>query len=155
MFGSKRNDEDAPPDTSVETLIGQGTEVQGDIHFTGGLHIDGAVRGKIMADADKSAMLSVSETGKVSGDVRVSHIVLNGEVEGDVYASKKITLSPKARVNGNVYYKLIEMNGGAMVNGQLVYQGEGAVEALTHQKKAEEKIDIDPEDLELPSGQAL
>lgn len=128
MFGIKNDhiDDAPPPDTSVETLVGQGTEIQGDIHFTGGLHVDGTVKGKIMADSDKSAVLSVSETGKVEGDVRVSHVVLNGTVEGDVYATKKITLSPKARVNGNVYYKLMEMNAGAMVNGQMLYQGEGA-----------------------------
>lgn len=95
MLGRKRDDVETPPDTSVETLIGQGTEIQGDVHFAGGLHIDGTVKGKIMADSDKSAVLSISESGKVEGDVRVSHVMLNGVVEGDVYAGKKITLSPR------------------------------------------------------------
>ncbi len=60
--------------------------------------------------------------------------MLNGTIIGDVYAAQRITLSSKARVSGNVYYKLIEMTSGATVNGQLVYQGETPMPAaLTHQ----------------------
>lgn len=114
------------PTTSVDTLVGRQSEITGDVRFAGGLHVDGKVKGKVMADSDKNAVLSISESGVIEGDIRVPHVVLNGMVEGDVYASQRITLSAKARVTGNVYYKLIEMASGAMVNGQLVYDGEGA-----------------------------
>jgi cytoskeletal protein CcmA (bactofilin family) len=118
----------------VDTLIGRQTELHGDVHFSGGLHVDGKIKGKIVADDDKSTVLSVSETGHIEGDVRVSHVVLNGTIIGDVYAAQRITLSSKARVSGNVYYKLIEMTSGATVNGQLVYQGDQPMPAaLTHQ----------------------
>jgi cytoskeletal protein CcmA (bactofilin family) len=121
------------PANSVDTLIGRQTEMKGDVHFSGGLHVDGRIKGKIIADADKSAVLSVSESGYIEGDVRVSHVVLNGTIVGDVYASQRITLSSKARVSGNVYYRLIEMTSGATVNGQLVYQGDNKVDALAHE----------------------
>ena len=122
----------------MDTLIGRQTELHGDVHFSGGLHVDGKINGKIIADDDKSTVLSVSETGQIEGDVRVSHVVLNGTIIGDVYAAQRITLSSKARVSGNVYYKLIEMTSGATVNGQLVYQGETPMPpaALTHQASA-------------------
>lgn len=122
MFGNEKMEERR--ETAVDTLIGRMTEVHGDIRFSGGLHLDGKVKGKIMADSDKASTLSVSESGKVEGNVRVPHVVLNGVVEGDVYASKKITLSAKAKVTGNVYYKVIEMTSGATINGQLVHQDE-------------------------------
>lgn len=132
MWGNdKERGEDAPQSrptkasNTVDTLVGRQSELTGDVRFAGGLHVDGKVKGKVMADSDKNAVLSVSETGTVEGDVRVPHVVLNGTVEGDVHASQRITLSAKARVNGNVYYKLIEMTSGAVVNGQLVYDGEG------------------------------
>lgn len=115
-----------PAKATVETLIGRQSEITGDVRFTGGLHVDGKIKGKVSADSDKNAVLSVSESGVVEGDVRVPHVVLNGTVEGDVHAAQRLTLSAKARVNGNVYYKLIEMTSGAMINGQLVYEGEGA-----------------------------
>lgn len=119
---------------SVDTLVGRQTELQGDIRFSGGLHIDGTVKGKIMADSDKNATLSISETGRIEGDVRVPNLVLNGTIEGDVHVTQRITLSAHARVNGDVYYKVIEMNSGAMVNGQLVHESSDQIQALTHEE---------------------
>ncbi|HUP91399.1 MAG TPA: polymer-forming cytoskeletal protein [Solimonas sp.] len=110
----------------MDTLIGRQTEILGDVHFSGGLHVDGKVKGKVIANTDKPASLSVSETGVIEGDVRVPNIVLNGAVSGDVHASEKLTLAPKARVTGNVYYKLVEMEGGALVNGQMLHEAHGA-----------------------------
>lgn len=108
--------------TGVDTLIGRQTEILGDIRFAGGLHIDGKVKGKVLTSGEKTSSLSVSESGAIEGDVRVPNIVLNGTVIGDVYATEKITLAAKARVTGNVYYRIIEMEGGAQVNGQLVHE---------------------------------
>lgn len=122
MFGSNSSKNSGA--TSVDTLIGRQTEILGDVRFSGGLHVDGKIKGKVIANSDKAASLSVSESGTVEGDVRVPNIVLNGSVCGDVHASEKITLAAKARVTGNVYYKIIEMEGGASVNGQLVHEAE-------------------------------
>lgn len=126
MFNSKSSPSSPPPPPrntgSVETLIGRQTEITGDVRFTGGLHVDGRVHGNVAASADKSAHLSISENGAVEGEVRVPVIVLNGAVVGDVYASEKVTLGAKARVTGNVFYKVIEMVSGAQVNGQLVHE---------------------------------
>lgn len=138
MWKSDGKDEVSRPGKAagtVDTLIGRQSEVTGDVRFAGGLHVDGRIKGKVTAESDKNAVLSVSESGSVEGDVRVPHVVLNGTVEGDVYASQRLTLSAKAKVNGNVYYKLIEMSSGAMINGQMVYEGEGAddkVAAIPH-----------------------
>jgi len=141
MFGGS-NPKSSNATTSVDTLVGRQTEVLGDVRFTGGLHVDGKVKGKVLAGGDKAASLSVSDTGVVEGDVRVPNIVLNGTVTGDVHASEKITLAAKARVTGNVYYKILEMEGGATVNGQLVHEGEaGARTALPAPAKTEDKVD--------------
>ena len=94
--------------------------------------MDGVVKGKVLSNEDQSATLSISEEGRVEGDVRVPHLILNGTIEGDVHATQRIVLSPKARVNGNVFYRLLEMSGGATVNGQLVHESAGEVLALPH-----------------------
>ena len=106
----------------IDTLIGQHTEISGDLCFSGGLHIDGAVKGNVIA-GDQDAVLMLSEHGRIEGDVRVSNVVLNGAVTGDVHATGRIELAAKARVKGNVYYNLIEMAMGAEVNGNLVHRG--------------------------------
>jgi cytoskeletal protein CcmA (bactofilin family) len=120
MFTSRNKNK---RNSQISTLIGSGTELHGDVHFRDGLHIDGVVKGNVIANGDNS-MLTMSEQGRIEGEVRVHNLVLNGRVDGDVYASQHIELAPAARVNGNVYYNLIEMAMGAEVNGNLVHKVE-------------------------------
>jgi cytoskeletal protein CcmA (bactofilin family) len=105
------------------TLIAPHTEVIGDVRFSNQLYVSGRVTGNVLADNDK-ATLVITEEGCVSGEVRVPNIVINGVVEGDVFAGHKVELAPKAKVRGNLYYKLIEMQLGALVDGQLVHDLE-------------------------------
>jgi cytoskeletal protein CcmA (bactofilin family) len=120
--------------TSVDTLIGRQTEILGDVRFSGGLHIDGRVKGTVIASGEKSATLSISEAGVIEGDVKVPVIVLNGTVNGDVWATERLTLAAKARVVGNVYYKVLQMEPGALINGQLVHSETGAPPALADER---------------------
>ncbi len=107
--------------TRIDTLIGQHSEVLGDIKFSGGLHIDGTIKGNVIAENDNRSMVSLSERGTIEGEVIVPYIVINGVVIGDVHGGEHVELSTKARVTGNVYYNLIEMAIGAEVNGKLVH----------------------------------
>jgi cytoskeletal protein CcmA (bactofilin family) len=108
----------------IATVIGTGTSIKGDVTFSGGLHIDGGIKGNVIAEPDGQSALTLSEKGAIEGDVRVPNIILNGTVIGDVYASERVELAPNARVTGTVYYKLLEMAMGAEVNGQLVHAEE-------------------------------
>jgi cytoskeletal protein CcmA (bactofilin family) len=103
------------------TLIAAHTEVVGDIRFEDQLFINGRVDGNLVADDAGQATVVVSEEGCVVGEIRGPNVVINGRVEGNVYATAKLELAAKAQVQGNVYYKLIEMQLGAMVDGQLVH----------------------------------
>lgn len=103
------------------TLIAAHTEVSGDVHFVNQLYINGHIKGNVTADADGEATVVVSADGSVTGEIRVPNVVVNGRVEGNVYATKRMELAQNAEVKGNVYYKLIEMQLGAMVDGQLVH----------------------------------
>ncbi|SEA40401.1 bactofilin family protein [Microbulbifer marinus] len=102
------------------TLIARQTEVSGDLHFRGNLVIEGKVRGNVSAHSDSDARLQIVDGGTVEGEIRVPHVVINGNVQGDVYAARHLELATKAMVEGNVHYKLIEMVKGAQVNGSLV-----------------------------------
>lgn len=130
MF-SKKKSESKGKRAKIDTLIGQNSEVHGDVVFSGGLHVDGVIKGNVSAEADSSSVLSVSERGMIEGEVRVPNIVLNGKVRGDVHAAEHVELAEMARVTGNVYYKLIEMMRGAEVNGNLVHQETPTPKAKT------------------------
>lgn len=130
MLGGKKSHSVA----KIETLIGQNTKVLGNVCFSGGLHVDGGVKGNVLSESDSSAVLTLSENGKVEGEVRVPHVILNGEVRGNVYATERLVLASKAKVVGNVHYKVMEMAIGAEVNGNLVHitdeAGETAVDDM-------------------------
>ncbi|NCF24177.1 MAG: cell shape determination protein CcmA [Gammaproteobacteria bacterium] len=121
--------------TVVDTLVGANTRISGDLHFSGGCHVDGTVNGSVTADPDSKSALSISEEGNIEGGVTVPYVVLNGIVRGDVFANQRVELGPTARVIGNVYYNLIEMAIGAEINGKLVHQPEGQVPLLEQTAK--------------------
>jgi cytoskeletal protein CcmA (bactofilin family) len=106
----------------IDTLIGAGTRIIGDVHFSGGFHVDGHVKGNVDAPPDSGATLSVSDGGVVEGAVAVPNVVLNGTVKGDILAHDRVELGATARVSGNVYYGLIEMEMGAEINGKLIHE---------------------------------
>jgi len=107
----------------INSLIGTNTEVNGDVIFNGGLHIDGKVKGNVISH-DDSAVLTLSDQGVIEGEVKVPNVILNGRVIGNVYSFEHIELASHASVTGNVYYDLLEMAMGAEVNGSLVHQKE-------------------------------
>ena len=127
----------------ITTVIGRDTELQGDLRFHGGLHVDGSIKGDISGMSDEEAALILSETGKVEGDVRVANVVLNGTIIGDVYAAERAELAPQARVTGTLYYRLLEMAMGAEVNGQLVRMGEEETRMLSYDGKDRGAVDVD------------
>ena len=129
-----------PVSAKVHTLVGGDTEIRGDVIFDGGLFIDGAVIGNVEAKAGTASILNLSDQGSVEGQVRVPHIILNGTVIGDVYASERIELAAKARVTGNVYYNLIEMAIGAEINGQMVHEAEARNPVLSMPKTSTKKV---------------
>lgn len=114
MFGSKSK-------STIDSLIGLSTRIEGDLHFKGGLRIDGQVRGNVTADPSLASMLVISEHAVIEGEVRAAHIVVNGQITGPVYSYELLELQPKARITGDVNYKALEMHGGALVSGKLTH----------------------------------
>jgi cytoskeletal protein CcmA (bactofilin family) len=108
----------------IDSLIGTGSTINGNVQFTGGLRIDGCVIGNIKAVGDKPGTLVLSEMAKIEGEIDVGHIVINGTVAGPVRASDYLELLPKARVTGDVSYKTIEIHVGAVIMGRMIHEGE-------------------------------
>ncbi|HEV2268147.1 MAG TPA: polymer-forming cytoskeletal protein [Steroidobacteraceae bacterium] len=104
----------------IDTLIARSVRVNGEVEFAGGLHLDGQVVGGVRADPQAPASLSVSDTGSIEGPVEVTDLVLHGTVRGDIVARGRVVLGASARVEGNVYYGIIEMTLGAQISGKLV-----------------------------------
>ena len=121
----KRN-KNSPPQKRIDSLIGAGTVVDGDISFSGGLRIDGQVRGNVTAANGDPCTLVVSEHARVDGEIRVSHVVINGTVNGPVTADDYLELQANARIMGDVSYRQVEMHVGAVVQGRLNHAEPGS-----------------------------
>jgi cytoskeletal protein CcmA (bactofilin family) len=117
MF-SKRH---SKPQNRIDSLIGAGTRIEGDLHFSGGLRVDGEINGNVIAAQDKPSTLVVSEHAQVNGEINVTHLVVNGLVAGSVCASEYLELQSKAKVTGDVHYKTLEIQLGAIVAGRLIH----------------------------------
>lgn len=132
MFGNKSN----KPQNRIDCLIGAGTMIEGNITFSGGLRVDGHVRGNVMAVDGKPGTLVLSEQAQIEGEIRVSHVVINGTVVGPVHAAEYVELQSKANVTGDVYYKTLEMHLGAVIQGRLVYQDDAKSDKIVQLKPA-------------------
>jgi cytoskeletal protein CcmA (bactofilin family) len=120
----------------IDSLIGAGTTIEGNITFVGGLRVDGHVKGNVKATGNKPGTLVISELAKVEGEIDVAHVVVNGTVAGPVRATEYVELLPKARVTGDVAYKSIEVHVGAIVMGQLVYENPQKSDKIVEFKPA-------------------
>jgi cytoskeletal protein CcmA (bactofilin family) len=119
MFGRRKQ-----VSTRIDTLLGKTAKLDGDLEFSGGLHLDGRVNGNVRSNAEDGGALSVSESGFIEGNVEVTNIVMNGTVNGDMHARDRLVLGGSARVNGNVHYGVIEMAPGAVITGKLIPIGK-------------------------------
>jgi cytoskeletal protein CcmA (bactofilin family) len=113
------------PQNRIDTLIGASARIDGSILFSGGLRVDGEVNGNIVAEPGKSSTLVLSEQARVTGEVNVTHLVVNGAVTGPVRASEYMELQPKARITGDVEYKTMEIHLGATISGKLTHMAAG------------------------------
>ncbi|ROU04526.1 bactofilin family protein [Lysobacter enzymogenes] len=110
----------------VDTMIGSHVVIRGDLQFSGGLYIEGRIIGKLIAVDGQPASLTLAENGSIEGEVRAPVVVINGSLQGDVYASERIELAAKARVEGNVHYKVVEMTAGSQLTGRLIHADAAA-----------------------------
>jgi cytoskeletal protein CcmA (bactofilin family) len=120
----------------IDTLIGKNSRIDGDLRYKGGLHVDGEIRGNVHAEEGSDSMLSLSQHGTIRGEVKVPVQMINGTIEGDVHADKRLELGPEARITGDVYYNLVQIAVGATVNGKLVHKPAGPTLAVSNPKAA-------------------
>ncbi|MBU8977658.1 MULTISPECIES: polymer-forming cytoskeletal protein [unclassified Lysobacter] len=127
MFKSKP----AQIDGQVDTLIGAQVVIHGDLVFSGGLYVEGRIVGKVIAEEGQRATLTLAEQGSIEGEVRAPVVILNGRLDGNVYASERVELAAKARVQGNVHYQVVEMLAGSVLTGRLIHAGAHEAHSLS------------------------
>ena len=121
MFSSKPKSQNR-----IDSLIGAGTRIEGNVIFAGGLRVDGEIKGDVRTGEGEAGTLVVSEQARIEGEIHVAHLVVNGTIVGPVHATELLELQPRSRVSGDVHYTSLEMHLGAVVEGRLVHTRAGA-----------------------------
>ena len=124
MFSKKKGS------TKIDSLIGQGTTINGSLKFAGGLRVDGIIVGDVSMADDKNGTLIVSEKARIEGRVHCSHLILNGEIRGPIEVSHYVELQGKSRIVGDLTYKTLEMHPGAIIEGHLMHVLNGKREEV-------------------------
>jgi cytoskeletal protein CcmA (bactofilin family) len=131
MFSKKAS----KPQSRIDSLIGAGTMIEGNVNFTGGLRVDGEIKGNVVAAGDQPSTLVVSEQARIEGEIHVSHLVVNGSINGPVHSAEFLELQAHSRVKGDVHYNTLEMHLGAVVDGRMVHIASAADGAKTVELK--------------------
>jgi cytoskeletal protein CcmA (bactofilin family) len=121
MFGKGKNPA-SKPQSKIDSLIGAGTRIEGNVSFSGGLRVDGEIKGNVSSEKGVASTLVISEQARIEGQIDVAHVVINGTVVGPVSATDSLELQASARVTGDVEYHQLEMQQGAVVQGRLIHQ---------------------------------
>ena len=106
--------------SKINTLIGQDISIIGEIKYEGIIHIESNVEGSLIANKKKDSKLYINKTSFVRGSVDAQNVAINGTVHGNVYAYGLIQLGSDAVIKGDIFYKSIEMEVGAKIDGRLV-----------------------------------
>lgn len=120
MFAKKGN---GAAVNQIDSLIGKGARIEGVLRFSGGLHVDGEISGRVIAEPGPSKLV-LSEHARIDGDVSVGHLIINGTINGPVKVTEFLEMQPKAKITGDVEYTSIEMHQGAVIEGKLLLAKE-------------------------------
>jgi cytoskeletal protein CcmA (bactofilin family) len=117
-----------PRDSLVNSIIGAGSAVDGDVDVDGLLRIDGDLRGTLRV----TGKVVIGATGRVEAPIRAKSAIIGGRVKGDVYVSERLRVLTGGVVIGNVFAPRFEAEDGTVVHGDIAVTGrlEGADEEL-------------------------
>ena len=127
---------------SFDTLIGAATKIEGRMVVNKSIRLDGTIDGSIESPAGTQVTVAIGKTGLVHGDVRAHRVLVNGQVDGNIYAREKCELHETSKVKGDIHYGLLGIEHGAEILGLMVKKIEatGAVESVTEAKNLIQKI---------------
>ena len=135
MFNKDKNQTLDKNFTSSATLISAGTELQGDLKSENDLRIDGTIYGNVSSHA----RVIVGPTGFVEGNIEGAQADVAGNVKGNIVVKELVQLRTKSNVQGNIASVSLQIDAGAVFNGQSQMGTAGNVVHITEGQTAHAK----------------
>ncbi len=99
----------------IKAFLGEDTEFNGHLNFEGTVRIDGVFEGDIFTNDN----LIVGEKARIMAEVKVGTIMVQGRVEGNIHAARKVHITSKGQIIGNIAAPALQIEDGAVVDGQI------------------------------------
>lgn len=136
LFNKTKKMNTSDSSESFDTLIGAATRIEGRMVVNKSIRLDGTIDGSIESSTDTQVTVAIGSTGLVHGDVRAHRVLVNGQVDGNIYAREKCELHETSKVKGDIHYGMLGIEHGAEILGLMVKKIEatGAVESVNEAK---------------------
>ena len=121
--------------TTISTLLGRDTVIEGTLTFKETIRIDGHISGKLIS---LEGTVIVGENAVLDADIQVGVAVIRGKINGRVEASKRIEIYAPAQVNGDINAPTISIDSGVFFNGNCKMQAPPAKPSKGFDKAAKE-----------------
>ena len=108
------------PQSHIHTLLSGDVRIEGNMTFTGGLRIEGDIVGDVSAIGDANNTIVITKSGKITGEIRSQHVILNGQVHGSVHCARSVAILEHGRIVGDIVdCETIEVHEGGIIDGAL------------------------------------
>ena len=136
LFNKTKKMNTSDSSESFDTLIGAATRIEGRMVVNKSIRLDGTIDGSIESSTDTQVTVAIGNTGLVHGDVRAHRVLVNGQVDGNIYARERCELHQTSKVKGDIHYGMLGIEHGAEILGLMVKKIEatGAVESVNEAK---------------------
>ena len=125
----ERENRTGSPD-SVISIIGPGMTIVGDCETDGTVRIEGSVEGSVKA----GKAVVIGKEGLVTGDIFTQDAVISGRVEGKLVAASRLELQATCRIDGEVQTRRMQLEEGAVLNGNVLMGADAVSETKPPQK---------------------
>jgi cytoskeletal protein CcmA (bactofilin family) len=109
----------------ISGFLDKGTNVTGELHFSGTLRIDGNFHGSIATDD----ILVIGEHATVHADIKVGEIEIHGRVCGNIEGKRRVEIHPTGRVRGDIRCPALVVSPGSVFDGRSIMAGDSESDA--------------------------
>lgn len=115
-------------DISINTVIGNGSAISGNIKVNGFVRVDGDIDGNLETDGN----VIIGENARIRGNVNAKSIVIGGIILGNVTAIESVKLLNDSAVIGDIISHKVQIEDSALFHGHCISLRNE--EAFTHEK---------------------
>ena len=103
-------------DISINTIIGKGSAISGNMKVNGFIRVDGDIDGSLETDGN----VIVGENARIRGDLTAKSVIFGGIIKGNIKSSESVKILAEAAVIGDIISRKVQVDGSAIIHGHCI-----------------------------------